>query len=625
MLQWNWIDTYLVIVFAIYLMALLLSLIGKLHPSNKKAMAVWVTGLLVPLSTAFMIKPWALSLIWNIVVILLACLFAVLTWILYRNYRKEIFRHIPIVMALDDVFSKLDETFLDESFGKLNSAEKDLFLVDNFVDCLLLERSSKEFFSRDVSKYADELPDAFRRFGLLGEGDALDVFLANHNEEIQSVQKKEKISKKAFAVLDNAIKDAYNDQSYEESLITYIKEHPEEFDIDTSFPDSYKEQKAFLKERKKNGALDRARAFVAPSVLKHDKRILLSTILLIVISCLTIILHVLPGNYLTLQKTPVPSAKKVEAESMSNKIAHNGKEYYVHAYKCNDPDWDTTEVFQFDLVTSKNNRVKNEEWLMSYEADDLNDLGLEDISTQPDWTVSDWTETFGIIYFGVVPTSVQGISFDGMDANLVYRNIKLNGKEVSFKAYYLIRELNEKEIKFYHEKDYLPDAVVLVKEEGKKDTLVKPDFPIEDAVLYDNVSESILEKIDSNSDYSGLKKNLNQDEITFYLLDEFDTSVQSGGILSYLTDSSASNATHISKALKMVGLDDLADYYDSFLSSIDLKKLREDSDALEESDLKEQYNFDGFDDGYYELYESNNVYCTLIQFVKDHPSSFSND
>lgn len=135
------------------------------------------------------------------------------------------------------------------------------------------------------------------------------------------------------------------------------------------------------------------------------------------------------------------------------------------------------------------------------------------------------------------------------------------------------------------------------------------DLPSDD--IYSDAIKRIEEKLKNNSKSGEDLSVISLPEKILYVLHEFDSELQNGGILQYFTNSSKEHAYLIKEYLEKIDAMDFLLLYDEFISTngIDVNNL----DDINRIDCSE---FEEFDNQYYELYELTPLKDILVDLIK---------
>ena len=102
----------------------------------------------------------------------------------------------------------------------------------------------------------------------------------------------------------------------------------------------------------------------------------------------------------------------------------------------------------------------------------------------------------------------------------------------------------------------------------------------------------------------------------------FDMEIQNGGLCQFFWNCGASYAKLLPDALKTVGMSDIADLYESFLSdndiTLDVIASYRERDP-EYTEAYEWYRYDAFDDPYMRIWEETDFNQRIIDYANLHP------
>ena len=106
----------------------------------------------------------------------------------------------------------------------------------------------------------------------------------------------------------------------------------------------------------------------------------------------------------------------------------------------------------------------------------------------------------------------------------------------------------------------------------------------------------------------------------------FDMEIMNGGLCQFFVNCGSSYASRISQSLRAVGVPEIADLYDNFVSGngIDVSDLSAFSiSSIDEyAALAALYPFDDFDDPYVALWQELNFPQVMTDYANSHPGAF---
>lgn len=628
MFNWVFTDYFLVAHCGLFL---LLAVIGLATKTNKLTIhSYWIMVLLalVPLLTGFLKLPWAWINMAVIIIDILLVLWGVLLWKAEKAKSSEF---IALDKAWVKICGKVDVSHFEESVANLNESERTVFFLHQLENYLTYEKGIRNFFSSQYGAFIKKIPDMLREVGLEEKADALSYFLIHHEEDVLSANGKDKVSKSQFLQLDSELQGGPSYRGFDAALLSYVKEHLSEFGLNDSDVElSPKERLAWYKAVNKKEERAKRADFESKGERKYRKDWNVYTACIAVFGVLSILMHIfMPATAEEKWTTEPFFADIVEgSEFHSDRLSYKNKDFWVEGYL--DANYGEEENFgyEIELLYSKNGRSPEHEAVLDqYYEEDFQHMDLKKLSTSPGYVIDYWFQPVAFVYYGIVPADVQSITFDGQEAKLTYKNVQYGENEVSFKFYSYLREMTSEEKDFYNETKHVKDAkVVVTYADGTKET-VEPNVPAEDIGLYDDVDHSVTEKTEYNYDYSSLKKHLNADELTFFILSEFQYNMRNYGVIIYNGEAEESTAKHVPEELQKLGLDDMADCYEAFLKENQVNQKWHVGDTEDDVVYTDRLkiNSNAFDREFATLNKNDKLYKALVQFIKDNPESFADD
>lgn len=117
-------------------------------------------------------------------------------------------------------------------------------------------------------------------------------------------------------------------------------------------------------------------------------------------------------------------------------------------------------------------------------------------------------------------------------------------------------------------------------------------------------------------------RTLNPRQLTVASIITFEAEMMNGGLCQFFVNDYSGLAQHVAAALAELEATQLQALYTGFLSDNKIDVTQMDSfriSSIEDYEAKmEEYPYDPFDEAFYELYQTENLYERLIAFVRSH-------
>lgn len=149
---------------------------------------------------------------------------------------------------------------------------------------------------------------------------------------------------------------------------------------------------------------------------------------------------------------------------------------------------------------------------------------------------------------------------------------------------------------------------------------------LDDKEFYDAVFSRIgdkVNKVDNKGNNFINLDALNEYQFAFFVLYEFVLDMQDGGLCQYLCNLITVTVQDTSDCLKTMGFDKIAELFDDFVFGNDIDLSMLDDEGLDNEEFYESYDFDSFDEKFYEIYESEPIYDTLVKFARENYDTLS--
>lgn len=139
---------------------------------------------------------------------------------------------------------------------------------------------------------------------------------------------------------------------------------------------------------------------------------------------------------------------------------------------------------------------------------------------------------------------------------------------------------------------------------------------LEDEEFHNAVYMKLFNKVEE----SGSIDVLNEYQLAYFVVWEFDMEIQNGGLCQYFCNSSGENAEYVEYGLKTLSFDKTAELFKKFVTenNIDLSIFDNEINYDDYDSYLKKYDFDKFDDEYMELYDSEQIYENMIKFAREH-------
>ena len=142
-----------------------------------------------------------------------------------------------------------------------------------------------------------------------------------------------------------------------------------------------------------------------------------------------------------------------------------------------------------------------------------------------------------------------------------------------------------------------------------------------DSMDYEALCFDLLDRT-AGPEYDAEFADLPESVQNLYLAAIFDMEIQNGGLLQYFANCGEESATRVSKSLRAIGLEAMADLYDEFLAghAIDPEDLSAfECESMEDFiALYERYpETDAFDNAYMELWQALDFNAAMLAYAEE--------
>ena len=142
---------------------------------------------------------------------------------------------------------------------------------------------------------------------------------------------------------------------------------------------------------------------------------------------------------------------------------------------------------------------------------------------------------------------------------------------------------------------------------------------LDDNEFYDAVYDRIGEKVDKADSFDVLNKS----QLAFFILHELVMDMNNGGLCQYLCNSAKERIENVPYCLKTMGFEQTAALFNQFVFDNDIDFSMLDDEELDYEEFYESYDFDSFDEKFYEIYENEPIYDTLVKFARENYDTIS--